>query len=508
MHLLRETHSICPEDLKPIKAQLWEVDNQVIMKKSCPEHGDYEDIVWSDYQEYERAYKYLDDGRSLSKPLASKLGCPLDCGICSQHTSHTTLLIIDLTNRCNLRCPVCFSAALADEYIYEPTKEQIRGILEHTQAVNYPIGVKGVQHSGGEPTVRDDLLDIIHMERELGYDYTLIATNGIRFAEDESYFKKFCDLNVYLYLQFDGVSPEPYLSIRGKDLWPMKQKLIESARRIGFKKIVLVPTLVKSINDHQVGDIIRFAAENADIVKHVVFQPASFTGRIELSDLKNKRITVSDVMRLAEEQSRGQLRKSDFYALPMNNLMARMITKSSPTRVDAAPHPHCGVITMVSVEDKGKKLVPIVRYVQNEQLYDHMKQFLAKNPSKRRIQIELILGFLRYVSPKLWVKLLPIIVARNYKSYRNMTEEWLPDNWLTISTMHFMDPYNFDTDRAHHCCLHYGVLDKEEKARLIPFCAMNSVHRERIEREFSVPRKKAASAPHNGRKGMADVRRT
>jgi len=280
MKLIRTTRSLCPEDLRVLEAEIWEIDGKVIMRKTCPEHGDYEDVVWSDYAEYERAYRYLDFGKPVLHPTPSKLGCPLDCGICSQHMSHTTLLIIDVTNRCNLRCPVCFSAAQADEYIYEPTKEQIRAILEYTQEVNHPVRVKGVQHSGGEPTVRDDLLDIIAMERELGYDYTLLATNGIRFAEDIEYFKKFCNLNVYLYLQFDGVTPEPYIQMRGRDLWPLKRKLIEDARKIGFNKIVMVPTLARGVNDHQVGDMIRFAADNSDVIKHLVFQPTSFTGRI------------------------------------------------------------------------------------------------------------------------------------------------------------------------------------------------------------------------------------
>ena len=107
--------------------------------------------------------------------------------------------------------------------------------------------------------------------------------------------------------------------------------------------------------------------------------------------------------------------------------------------------------------------------------------------------LSLVVGFLRYVSPRLWLKLLPILVARSYKSYRYMTEEWLPDNWLTVSTMHFQDAYNFDVDRVKHCCLHYGVPDKNGKARLIPFCPMNIIHRQAIEREFSKPRKKRAS---------------
>jgi uncharacterized radical SAM superfamily Fe-S cluster-containing enzyme len=485
MKLLRKTKSLCPEDLKVLDAEIWEIDGQVIMKKHCPEHGDYEDIVWSDYEEYERADRFRDDGNGLLEPRESKVGCPYDCGICQKHRSHTTLLIIDVTNRCNLRCPVCFAAASADEYIYEPTKEQIRAILEYAQEANYPVRVRGVQHSGGEPTVREDLLEIIGIEKELGYDYTLLATNGIRIAQDIDYFKKIRDLDVYLYLQFDGVTPEPYIQMRGRDLWPLKQKLIEDARKIGFNKIVMVPTLAKGINDHQVGDMIRYAAENSDIIKHLVFQPVSFTGRIDLTELREKRITTSDVMRLSEEQTKGEIKKGDFFALSMNHTMAKMITKGGP-HVDACVHPHCGVITLISCE-KGK-LVPVSRFVNNEEFYAKMRRVLELNKSRPRMIWELVTGFLRYVSPKLWYRLLPILTARNNKSYRSMTEDWLPGHWLTVSSMHFMDPYNFDVDRAQSCCLHYGVPDKDSKARLIPFCAMNNIHRLSIEKQFSIPR--------------------
>jgi len=497
MKLLRKTQSICPEDLKVLEAEIWEIDSQVIMKKHCAEHGDFEDIVWSDYEEYERAYKYLDYGKPVLKPKESKLGCPYDCGICQKHRSHTTLLIIDVTNRCNLRCPVCFAAASADEYIYEPTKEQIRAILEYAQEVNYPVRVRGVQHSGGEPTVREDLLEIIGMEKELGYEYTLLATNGIRIAQDIDYFKKLRDLDVYLYLQFDGVTPEPYIQMRGRDLWPLKQKLIEDARKIGFNKIVMVPTLAKGINDHQVGDMIRYAAENSDIIKHLVFQPVSFAGRMDLTELKEKRVTTSDVMRLSEEQTKGEIKKSDFFSLPMNNIMAKMITKGSQLTVDAAVHPHCGAITMVSV-GKGK-LVPVPRFIKNDEFYDSMRRALASHKSRRRLMLALMVGFLRYVSPRLWYQLLPIVLAKGYRSYRHMTEEWLPGNWLTVSAMHFMDPYNFDIDRVQHCCLHYGVPDKNSKARLIPFCAMNSIHRLSIEKQFSIPRsRELVTSPDTG----------
>ena len=231
MLLLKKTTSVCPEDLKLLEAELWEIDGQVIMKKTCPEHGSFEDVYWSDYQEYVRAEKFRDDGTGMARPRESKLGCPLDCGICEKHTTRTTLLVIDLTNRCNLKCPICFAAAQSAEYVYEPTIDQVRTIVEYAKEMNHPNIVQGILNSGGEPTVREDLFDILKTERDLGIDYIVVATNGVRLAEDIEYFKRLRDLEAYIYLQFDGVTPEPYRQARGRDLWPVKQKVIENARR-------------------------------------------------------------------------------------------------------------------------------------------------------------------------------------------------------------------------------------------------------------------------------------
>ncbi|MDP3065123.1 MAG: radical SAM protein, partial [Methanobacteriaceae archaeon] len=54
---------------------------------------------------------------------------------------------------------------------------------------------------------------------------------------------------------------------------------------------------------------------------------------------------------------------------------------------------------------------------------------------------------------------------------------------LLISCMHFMDPWNFDQDRVKRCVIHYAVPD----GRIIPFCSMNAIYRQEIEKKFSKP---------------------
>ena len=114
------------------------------------------------------------------------------------------------------------------------------------------------------------------MAKEEGFTHVQIATNGLRLARKEELAKdlKAAGCNT-IYLAFDGVTPEPYINNRGKDLLPYKLDAIENCRKAGLG-VVLVPTLIKGINDHQVGEIIKFAFDNNDIIYGVNCRKNSF----------------------------------------------------------------------------------------------------------------------------------------------------------------------------------------------------------------------------------------
>lgn len=178
---------------------------------------------------------------------------------------------------------------------------------------------------------------------------------------------------------------------------------------------------------------------------------------------------------LAEEQTGGEIKKSDFFTIPMNQTMAKMMTKGDQHQ-DFCIHPHCGLITVVD-HSKGR-FDPVPRYVRNEEFHAKMSRSFELNKSRPAIMWDLVACLIRYVSPRLWLKFLPILLrTKGRKSIRTVLTEWLPGQWLTIGIMHFMDPYNFDLDRVRNCALHFGVIDKEGEPRLIPFCSMNCIHR-------------------------------
>ncbi|NHV45929.1 MAG: radical SAM protein [Candidatus Verstraetearchaeota archaeon] len=475
MRVLKTTKSLCPECLNVINAEIYEDNGVVFIRKTCPKHGYFEDIYWSDYKLFEMVNKYEYIGDGIKNPRTdNKLGCPYDCGICPIHKSHTVLAIIDVTNRCNLRCPICFANAAATGYVYEPTIDEIREMLKNLRS-NQPVAPNSIQFSGGEPTVRDDLPEIISMAKELGFHHVEVNTNGIRIAKDPDYLKKLLDAGLStLYLQFDGLSPEPYITARGINLLDIKLKVIENARKLGLDSIVLVPTVVRGVNDNQIGSIIKFAANNSDVVRGVNFQPVSITGRIDREKLKEMRITIPDVIKLAEEQTNGELKASDFYPIPVVVPISKAIGAIKGRRYqEFTNHQHCGMATLI-ISENGK-ITPITRYVNVEKFMESMKKIYESN-SGIKSKLYLI-NALRYVSFSMIKELLlPVFLHGDYDSLGNFMRRV-----VLIGCMHFMDPYNFDLERVQRCTIHYAV----PNGKIIPFCTMNSIHRPTIERMYS-----------------------
>ena len=480
MQDIKTTKSICPECLKAIDATIYEDEGKVFIKKTCPEHGSVQELYWSDYDQYLRAEKFRFDGTGIENPRTEKkLGCPYDCGICPEHKSHTSLAIIDITNRCNLKCPVCFANASAAGYVYEPTADQVAGMLENLHN-NKPVPATALQFSGGEPTIREELFDFVRKAKEIGFKHVEVNTNGVRIAADPEYAKKLKEAGVStIYLQFDGLTPEAYKFIRGLDLLETKMKAIENLRQAGYASIVLVVTLVKGVNDQQLGDIIKFAAENFDVIRCVNVQPVSLCGRLPQQEREKMRITIPDFMRLVEEQTGGDIKASDFYPVPIVVPVSKAVGELKGKRyVEFTTHPHCGMATFVFIENG--KMTPITRYGNIEKFVGSLKGVYADalkgDKSKAKIRLA---GSARHIKFSFLRKyLFKVLTTGDYNSLGDFAR-----NALMISSMHFMDPYNFDLERVQRCGIHYAVPD----GRIIPFCTMNSIHRAEVEKKLGIP---------------------
>ncbi|MFH2112247.1 MAG: tetraether lipid synthase Tes [Candidatus Bathyarchaeota archaeon] len=481
MRFIKATQSLCPECLNVVPATIYEEDGRVLMSKSCPTHGDYEEIYWGDYAQYRRAESYGHMGTLMSNPRTEeKKGCPHDCGVCPNHKSTTALGIIDVTNRCNLRCPICFAHSGTAGYLYEPTFQQIRGMMENLMA-NDPVWTPALQLSGGEPTVRGDLPELVELAKEMGFVHVEVNSNGIRMAESPEYCRELKRAGVdTVYLQFDGVTPEPYIMARGFNLLPIKLRAIENLKNADFFSIVLVPVVINGVNEGQIGDIIRFAVDNRDCVRAVNFQPVSVTGRINRENRESMRITIPEIMKQTETQTGGLIKESDWYPVPSVKPLTDFLSAMKEERfVDFCAHPHCGMGMYLFMD--GDKVQPITRLVDVDKALEAFTRANEKLEKGDEMlgKLELTASLLRNIRFRALSKYVSdVILHSDYLSLNRMHHQM-----VLVSTMHFMDPYNFDLDRVQRCVIHYATPD----GRIIPFCAMNNIHRESVEKMYAQP---------------------
>ena len=306
---LARTESVCPVCLRVIDAEkAVGGDGYVHLVKTCPEHGFFDALIWEDGPE-----AYLDWGRSAAgggEPpgfaLPSERGCPLDCGLCAEHESEGCCVLLELTGRCNLRCPVCFASS--GERGGDLSLGEISELYDMLMARGGPFNI---QLSGGEPTVRDDLPEIVRLGRERGFTFFQLNTNGLRLASEPGYAARLRDAGVSCaFLQFDGLRAATYLCLRGRDLRAEKLRAVENCAGAGLP-VVLVPTLAPGVNVDEIGDILNFALAGGKAIRGVHFQPVSYFGRCVLPEPET-RLTIPRVIREIEAQTGGAMKFADF----------------------------------------------------------------------------------------------------------------------------------------------------------------------------------------------------
>ncbi len=509
--LPKKTQSLCPVCKAIIDAEIVEENGKAVMKKTCKEHGDFKDVVWSDADFYLKAEKFAFDGLGIDNPnTKNEKGCPLECGLCDKHYSMTALSNVDLTNRCNLKCPICFANANAAGYVYEPSYEEVVDMLKLLRAEK-PVGTLVVQFSGGEPTIYPRFFDAVKKANELGFSQVQVATNGIKLAKDPNYTQRLVDAGLHtVYLQFDGMKDDIYITARGKPLLETKIKVIENCRKTKPKPLstCLVPTIVNTINDDQVGPILDFALQNSDVVKGINYQPVAFTGRISMEEREVQRFTLTDLVdRLVAHTD--FLEKDDFYPVPSVapiSYLASVLARSP--KLTFTCHAHCGIATYLFIEENGK-VIPLPRFINIEGMMSEMRRkgdkwkgtgtqlalmmggAIGSLRSEEAKQKALAKGFKKYFGDYIDENKMPEgldIPSLLSAVISDQTKGAVSDfTWRTmfVGGMHFQDLYNYDIQRVQRCAVHYATPD----GRLIPFCSYNGgpTYREEVEKKFSVP---------------------
>lgn len=301
------TKSVCPVCLRVLEAQKTVGEHGIYLNKTCPEHGAFSALIWEgSIKEY---FMWNGESPAIDPPVNGKepqRGCPNDCGLCSAHLRKGCCMLLELTRRCNLECPVCYASAgkCGDDPNIEDIERQYDFLMAHGGPFN-------IQLSGGEPTLREDLPEIIWLGRQKGFTFFQLNTNGIRLAAEPDYAKslKAAGLNT-VFLQFDGMSDAVYEALRGRPLLREKLAAIESCAAAGLG-IVLVPVIAPGVNEEEAGGILRLAMTRMPYVRGVHFQPLSYFGRCALKRAERP-VTIPRMLRLIEKQTEGMMKYADF----------------------------------------------------------------------------------------------------------------------------------------------------------------------------------------------------
>ncbi len=487
---IRFTQSICPECNMILDAEVFERDGKVFMTKTCPTHGECEELYFGSYDMYKKFSTYWMDGKGAHAPnvMIDKCSCPNNCGLCSNHLSHSGLANMIVTNRCDLTCWYCFfyvKKGLEGAYMYEPSQDQVRAMMKTLRAER-PIPGNSMQITGGEPMLREDIVDVIKIMKEEGVDHIQMNTNGIRFALDPEAMREVRLAGVNnLYLSFDGVTPRT----NPKNHWEIPYAL-ESARKTGTT-VVFVPTVIKSINDHELGPIIRYAQKNMDVVHAVNFQPVSLTGRMGKKEREKYRITIPDCIQRIEEQTKGEVTVDDWFPVPSCMPLTNVIEAfSSKPKYELSIHFACGAGTYIFEDAETKKFVPLTRFADIQgmlELFEDKAEEIKSGKNKYFTMLEVVRKLSSFIDKKKQPAGLDL--AKMFGSILMKRSFGSVGSWhvkgLFLGMMHFQDKYNEDLERLQRCDIHYLTPD----LRVVPFCAFNVIpewYRDRIQKKYSI----------------------
>jgi uncharacterized radical SAM superfamily Fe-S cluster-containing enzyme len=437
------TASVCSTCLRQVEAKIIIKEEDVFLEKWCPAHGFERTLICDEAEYYRLCREVYVKHPEMPEQFDTKMlyGCPYDCGLCPDHMQHSCLSVLEITDNCNLTCPVCYAES-APQQKHRPLSDVI-AMLDAVVANEGEPDV--VQISGGEPTLHPDFFAILDAAKSRPIKHLMVNTNGLTLATDPAFAEKLARYSpgLEIYLQFDSLKDDTLKQLRGATLADVHQRALERLEKLGIST-TLVMTVLPGINDDQIGEVIRHALQ-WKCVRGVTLQPVSDVGR-QTVEGKGQRLTVSGIRRAVAEQS-------------------QLFTKEDVVPVPCNPD----TLAMAYALKLGDDIIPLTRHLGPEALLAGPRNTIVfeRDPALKEQVFKL---FSTNHSPESQAACLSDLlcclpkVAAAQLSYENV---------FRVLIVQFMDIHNLDLRALKKSCVHFAQPD----GKLIPFETYNLFYR-------------------------------
>jgi uncharacterized radical SAM superfamily Fe-S cluster-containing enzyme len=441
-----QTQSLCETCLKVVPAKVLFQHGNVYYQKRCLEHGVQKTLVSTDIEYFKRCKEYIKPG-DMPEKFQSEVskGCPKDCGLCSDHEQHSCLALFEIIDECNMKCPVCFANSapgMGNPRSMAQIEIMLKTLLESEAEPDL------VQVSGGEPTLHPDIIPILKRLKNSPIRHLMLNTNGIRIANDAEFIEQLTKIKqgFEVYLQFDSLHAAALKNLRGVDARSTHKKALAQLEKHNISTN-LVCAVRKGVNDHEIGDIIKYA-QQWNCVRGITFQPVQDAGRNE-GNKNNYRITLSEIRQKIIDAD-NPFNDADMIPLPCH---PENISIGYGIKIAGIIQPVTGLLPKDELLQGAENTITFERSdTLKKAFYKLFSLDACGEQSTDNLQTMLCC--------------LPKIEGSATLKY---------DNIFRIVIMSFMDKYDFDLGSIKRSCTHFV----EPDGKIYPFETWNMFYRQK-----------------------------